>query len=268
MMSHDTIRIAHGQDETYRASCDMHRMETPAERLKKARELRGYATPTEAAEAFGWSAVTYRSHENGTRGLKPEVADRYAKALRVAAAWILYGDGIEPETDGAPPQPAQKPYVVEPNAVWEQGPFVRPATYGPRDIEELGITVGGDGEDDSAFEFNGQVIDYVKRPIGILDRKDVFALRVSNSSMEPKYEDGERVYVEKRRPAIRDFVVVELKPREEGRAGKSFIKRLVAMDAAKITVEQYNPRGLLEFGRHEVKTLYRVIPERELRGEV
>ncbi len=58
-----------------------------------------------------------------------------------------------------------------------------------------------------------------------------------------------------------------MKPTEEGRPGKSFIKRLIAMDGSKVTVEQYNPRGILEFGRHEIKSLFRVIPERELRGE-
>ncbi len=121
---------------------------------------------------------------------------------------LLTGEGEGPDGQVLAPKP--DPNNAGPNAVWEQGPFVRPANYGPRDIEELGVTVGGDGEDDSAFEMNGQVIDYVKRPIRPSSiARYVFALRVSNSSMEPKYEDGERVYVRKGRPAIRDFVVVE-----------------------------------------------------------
>lgn len=155
-----------------------------------------------------------------------------------------------------------------PNVEWEQGQVALPKLLpGLNDIEEKGVTVGGFGDDESAFELNGETIDYVRRPPGIIGRKNVFALRVSNTSMEPKYDDGDRVYAEKRHPAVRDYVVVELHPLGDGRPSKSYIKRLVAMDAAKITVEQYNPRGLLEFGRHEIKQLYRVIPEKELRGE-
>lgn len=167
--------------------------------------------------------------------------------------------------------PAPRASVVrepDPNVMWEQGPVALPKLYpGANDIEEKGVTVGGFGADESAFEMNGESIDWVRRPPGIIGRKNVFALRVSNTSMEPKYDDGERIYVEKRHPAIRDFVVVELHPLGDGRPSKSYIKRLVGMNSEKVTVEQYNPKGLLEFGRHEIKNLWRVIPEKELRGE-
>lgn len=160
-----------------------------------------------------------------------------------------------------PPEPG-------PNVEWVQGPTYVPQLFpGPNDVEEKGVTVGGFGDDEAAFEMNGESVDWVRRPPGIIGRKHVFALRVSNTSMEPKYDDGERIYVEKRRPAIRDFVVVELHPLGDGRPSKSYIKRLVGMNSEKVTVEQYNPKGLLEFGRHEIKHLWRVIPEKELRGE-
>jgi phage repressor protein C with HTH and peptisase S24 domain len=245
-------------------------MDTPADRLRNARELRGFPTPTEAAQAFGWNEVTYRAHENGGRGIKQPVAEKYASAFRVKAGWILFGDGEAPgggDGHGVAPRPASpRGYLAEPNVVFE-GQAALPKTHGPSDIQELGITVGGFASDDDAFEMNGQVIDMVKRPIGILDRKDVFALRVSNDSMAPKYEDGERVYVEKRKPAIRDYVVIELKPTEDGRPGKSFIKRLVSMNSGRVTVEQFNPAGRLEFDANAIKQILRVIPERELRGE-
>jgi phage repressor protein C with HTH and peptisase S24 domain len=264
MIADDTYRIVLGQDEMYRAACDTIFMERPADRLKQAREARGYPSPTEAAQAFGWPDVTYRAHENGGRGIKPAVAERYAKAFRVKASWILLGDGEPPDADSSPSRSAG--YRAEPNAI-PLGPAALPERHGPRDIEELGITVGGFGSDDDAFELNGQVIDMVKRPTGILDRKDVFALRVSNDSMAPKYEDGERVYVEKRKPAVRDYVVIELKPTSEDRPGKSFIKRLVSANAARVIVEQFNPAGRLEFDTNEIKQMLRVIPDRELRGE-
>lgn len=65
----------------------------PFERLQQARAKAGFENPTDAARAYGWGQSTYISHENGTRGLKPEIAERYAKAFRVPAEWILYGKG-------------------------------------------------------------------------------------------------------------------------------------------------------------------------------
>lgn len=234
-----------------------------AKRLQIAREKRGFDTARAATEFFGWKYDSYIQHERGERGLS-RAAGKYAQALRVSEGWLLTGEGEGPS--GVEPLGAG--LNAGPNVEWEQGPVAFPKLLpGLNDIEEKGVTVGGFGDDESAFELNGETIDYVRRPPGIVGRKNVFALRVSNTSMEPKYDDGDRVYAEKRHPAVRDFVVVELHPLGEGRPSKSYIKRLVAMDASKITVEQYNPRGLLEFGRHEIKQIYRVIPEKELRGE-
>lgn len=52
----------------------------PFQRLKLARERAGYDNAVDAAKAYGWKAPTYISHENGTRGLRTDVAKRYAKA--------------------------------------------------------------------------------------------------------------------------------------------------------------------------------------------
>ncbi len=67
-------------------------MAEPFERLQEARKRAGFNTPTEAKDAFGWKS-TYLSHENGTRGLRPRVAERYARAFHVRAEYILYGRG-------------------------------------------------------------------------------------------------------------------------------------------------------------------------------
>lgn len=157
---------------------------------------------------------------------------------------------------------------VEPNAVFEPKTKVLapvPAEL-PRDIQELGVTEGGDGADQSSFELNGEVADLVRRPPGLMHRKDVFALRVMNVSMYPKFEDRERIFVERRKPAIGDYVVVELHPNDDNSPSRSYIKKLIAADSAKITVEQFNPHGILEFGRREIKQLLRVIPPIEWLG--
>lgn len=77
-------------------------METPAERLRFARE-RKYPDAKAAAEAMGARVATYIQHENGTRGIRPSVAQRYARFFGVAPDWLLFGKG---QTPAAEPKPA------------------------------------------------------------------------------------------------------------------------------------------------------------------
>ncbi len=67
--------------------------ELRAERLRLARTEAGFSNATEAAERFGWEVVTYRSHENGIRGIKPTVGRKYAGALKVSWSWLMTGEG-------------------------------------------------------------------------------------------------------------------------------------------------------------------------------
>lgn len=67
-------------------------MQNQSDRLKAARESAGYETATDAARAYGWKEVTYLAHENGGRGLRPDVAKKYATAFGVSAAYLLTGE--------------------------------------------------------------------------------------------------------------------------------------------------------------------------------
>lgn len=62
--------------------------QTPGDRLKELR-LKRYETAKEAAEAFGWNEVTYRSHESGMRNIPIHAARKYAQAFSSSAGFIL-----------------------------------------------------------------------------------------------------------------------------------------------------------------------------------
>ncbi len=68
-------------------------LETPNDRLRWARAKAGFQTPREAADRFAWPYGTYKSHENGMRGLRRETAVKYAKAYKVNLTWLLTGQG-------------------------------------------------------------------------------------------------------------------------------------------------------------------------------
>lgn len=75
-----------------------------AKRLSVARLKRGFADAKSAAAFFGWNYSTYSQHERGERGFRL-VVDRYAKAYRVSAGWLLTGEGEGP--DRAPVSPPE-----------------------------------------------------------------------------------------------------------------------------------------------------------------
>lgn len=60
----------------------------------------GFATGKEAAESMGVRVSTYLGHENGSRGIKPGMATRYAKKFKVTEQWLLYGVGKAPGSEG------------------------------------------------------------------------------------------------------------------------------------------------------------------------
>jgi SOS-response transcriptional repressor LexA len=73
---------------------------TAGERLRAKREERGLSA-AELAQRVGRSESAVRNQENGTNGIPPALAKKYAQALGTTAAWILYGD----ETPASTPEP-------------------------------------------------------------------------------------------------------------------------------------------------------------------
>jgi hypothetical protein len=77
-------------------------MKSAGDRLRALRVKRGFSTASDAAKAFGWNEHTYKSHENGVRGIRPDAARKYAAAYGSTPGHIL---GIGPENgNGAIPQ--------------------------------------------------------------------------------------------------------------------------------------------------------------------
>ncbi len=74
-------------------------------RLQAARRHAGFATAADAVRRFGWHGPTYYGHENGSRGIKRDVATNYAQAFRVSVAWLMFGQGAMTSLDELHPPP-------------------------------------------------------------------------------------------------------------------------------------------------------------------
>src|SRR5262249_30172126 len=65
------------------------------------------------------------------------------------------------------------------------------AQFRPENVPVRGTVRGGQG---GAFELNvGEPIDYVRRPLSLIGKGEIYALHVESDSMAPRYEPGEIV---------------------------------------------------------------------------
>lgn len=172
---------------------------------------------------------------------------------------------LEQERDGAPLMALHSPRT----------PFTSPGD--PRDVPMLGTAqaadfqVLADGTPLFAEQIDvhlDEVIDMVRRPPALKDRKAVYSLTVRGVSLKPKFEDGDPIYVDpEQRPAIGDIVIVQMMTRDEdgeGRVASVLIKELVRRAADYIELEQYNPPLRFRVAARDVAAMHRWVPWRDL----
>lgn len=213
-----------------------------------ARERAGFKSAAAFASAKGLTESTYRSAENGTRGLSISAARQYARLLNVTWQWLV---------DGGPPV--------------EGGDISDPVTTQPINIMQLArdlpiLGAGGCG-DDGLFELNGQVADHTRRPPRLVGVKDAYGLWVNGSSMDPWRKNGAFVWVHPHWPVnIGDHIVVQLKPAREGDLIPAYIKKLVRRTARELTLHQYQPAENIAIPMSKVMTIHRVVEWEEAFG--
>lgn len=198
----------------------------PFQRLKLARERAGYDNVVDAAKAYGWKAPTYISHENGTRGLRTDVAKRYAKAFKVTADWLIFGDAP------ASRQSAQKrgggDTVMVPLISW----------------------VSAGRLTDAAVDDTG---DHV--PVAGLGRGEFLALRVIGDSMDRVSPDGSIIIVDRtaREPVNGRYYVFSIR-------GEATFKVFRSGDPAYLAPHSTNPenRPIFIKGKRDLQVVGRV----------
>lgn len=186
---------------------------------------------------------------------KIEALAALAEALETTVEYIKFG-----QRTGA--------VVAERRTGFEDGPegIAIGATL-PRTLQVYGSVLGGDpGLDDGKVESHEvtEVIDWIRRPSMFDGRPDVYALYVTGSSMEPRFEPGDPVVVDpKRPPRPGDDVIVQLYG-EDGRVTLSLIKRLVRRTATELQLRQYNPDITFAVPLARVKDIHRVVMLRDM----
>lgn len=147
----------------------------------------------------------------------------------------------------------------------------------PRDVPVVGTAECGDIEFETDTENvmiellqldMDDVIDHVRRPVSLDNRRDVYAIYFRGDSMAPRYEPGELAYVDpKRAPGNNSYVIVQLRAPDgdDGeRVCRVLAKRLVRRTAHYYELEQFHPAAIFRVPVAQVKHCHRVIPWDEL----
>lgn len=146
----------------------------------------------------------------------------------------------------------------------------------PRDVPVVGTALCADldfASEDGQIEVEAmtmdldEVEDYVRRPLALDNRRDVYAFYYRGVSMAPRYEPGELGYADPRRPPTTgEYVLAQLRrPESDGeRIFSVMAKRLVKQTAKFYEFEQFNPPLRFQVDRAAVAHLHRIIPWDEL----
>jgi phage repressor protein C with HTH and peptisase S24 domain len=137
---------------------------------------------------------------------------------------------------------------------WDRNPM--------RDLPVYGRAVGGSPDVDMAYEFDGEALDYIARPSVLSGTREAYGLFVSGTSMEPRYMEGETIYVNPSRPVRSgSFVVAQLRPKRPGDPVRGLVKQLVARTPTKIILRSLNPPDapVLEFPLEQIAKLHLIV---------
>jgi phage repressor protein C with HTH and peptisase S24 domain len=228
--------------------------ETLSDRIRQRLDDLQLSERAASLQATGSDATIRMIRSGKSANPRADTIAKLARVLQTTEQWLLTGD--EP---GEASQAAVKG-DVRPADV----PFPAIGQL-PKDVPVLG-TVAGSARGNGSFQLTSDVVDYVRRPYGLLGAMDVYALYVEGESMIPKYVPGDLVFVHPhRKPRSGDYVVIQEPDTSNGEL-RGFIKRLLTITTRQVRTEQFNPKAALDFTIRPGLQVHRVMTENELYG--
>lgn len=210
----------------------------------RIREVRGSVTQETFGKRLGVSRGAVANWERGL-GIKRDNMQAIAEKFRVSFEWLATGKG--PVYAGDASKLSETPNAVVGDKLAERGEY----------IPLFGHAVGGaDGE----FILNGNKLDDILAPPGLSPVRGAYAVTCAGESMEPRYYDGETVFVDPMRRVRRgDFVVAQIANPNEGAPPLAYIKRFIRHNDTELVLEQFNPAKELRFPHDAVVSVHYIV---------
>lgn len=188
---------------------------------------------------------------------------RLADVLRTTEQWLLTGQGEKSTSAQSAAGDSEETTRTD---VRPASNVAVPTREGmPSDVPVMGTAAGSLLS--GAFQLQGGIIDYVRRPPALSGARDIYALYIEGSSMEPRYFPGELVYVNPHKPPrIGDTVIIQEHNGDGGPVAAS-IGVLFKRANGSITLRKYNPPDAeINILQARISAIHKVLTPNELFG--
>lgn len=139
-----------------------------------------------------------------------------------------------------------------------------PRAAPPVDVPVMGTAAGS--HNSGAFQLNTGVVDWIRRPPALIGARDIYALYVEGTSMEPQFRPGDLVYIHPHKPPrIGDAVIIQQKL-SAGDDITATIGILRRVNSEKILIEKHNPKAEIALDRASIISIHKVLTVNELFG--
>jgi phage repressor protein C with HTH and peptisase S24 domain len=223
------------------------------ERLNLLLQANGMAPQRLSVEATGAKDTVRKILDGTTKNPRIDTIIKLASVLNVSPQYLL---GEDEETKAT--QPALT------NGASPATPALPARQEMPLDVPVMGTAAGSHLR--GAFQFEGGIVDYVRRPPALTGSRDIYALFVEGTSMEPQYFAGDLIYVTPHKPPrTGDIVVVQCKnaANDPTEATLGILRRTTEKA---VVIGKRNPIADIDINRETVKTIHKVLTTNELFG--
>jgi phage repressor protein C with HTH and peptisase S24 domain len=205
-----------------------------------------------AAKAAGLDRGYFQKmFERPNASPRGETLTKIAAALGVTVEWLVTGND-------SPAAPAIKSDVRPATA-----PIPRHVEMA-KDVPVLGTAAGSHLR--GAFQIESSIIDYVRRPPSLAAARDIYALYVEGTSMEPQFNPGDLVYIHPHKPPrIGDAIVVQARNAEHDPV-EATIGVFMGRSTEFVSIGKHNPKAKVDLPRQFVMAIHKVLTNNELYG--
>ncbi|MCO6410071.1 S24 family peptidase [Hoeflea alexandrii] len=210
-------------------------------------------SPSGASEKAGLSRETLpKLLKNPAAMPGARTLSKLATVLGVTEQWLLTGN------DNPEAQPLQ---ALRPASAPE--PPSRDSM--PADVPVMGTAAGSLLS--GAFQLQGGVIDRVRRPPALAGARDIYALYIEGTSMEPRYFPGDLVYVNPHKPPRPGDVVIVQETNGDMTTITASIGVLRRRGGGVILLSKHNPPDSeISIRQDRVAAIHKVLTVNELFG--
>ncbi|MGV2129792.1 S24 family peptidase [Agrobacterium vitis] len=221
------------------------------DRINERLAIKDKAASAVSIEATGAKETLRKILDGTTKNPRIDTLRKIAQALGTTHNYLLGETDFPGIPDTAGTRSEEAPTLVRPPVV-------------PVDVPVMGTAAGSLVR--GAFQLEGGVIDYVRRPPALLSAKDIYALFVVGSSMEPQYFPGDLIYINPHKPVKNgDIVVIQTKISENSPMEAS-LGILLKQTEKNTIIGKRNPVADLVIDRDTIVHVHRVLSVNELFG--